>query len=897
MTEPPHPHFRSGIFAICFALLCHAAPSALAQADYKRFFDEENVPAVRELFQAGRYDICLQVCRLADQRGQPAVDWRVIKFESLAAMGQMEEALEEAEKLPISYPDNIPALMAAYDLFASVGKTEQADKMLTMVNDAALKLKRDERGGLTKVALGRAALALGADPQTVLKQYFDPVKAQKPKNKDDIPSGLVEAHIASGQLALDKSDYQRAGQEFNAALKFAPNHPTIRYGLAEAFAPSDREIAVGHLERALEANPIHIPSLLMQAEMAINSEAYDVAEERIRLAQSVNPKHPLSWAYQAVIDNLAKADADAFATSREQGLEIWAKNPEVDHVIGRVLSRNYRFQEGAERQRASLEMAPNYLPAKLQLANDLMRLGDEDGAFALADEVGEADPYNVLAFNLTKLREEIAGFQTLQSADFTIRMPANEAEIYGDRAMELLTEAKQVLGAKYGLELDHPVLVEFFPSQQDFAIRTFGNLGGGGILGACFGTVVTMNSPGGLAHARNNWEATLWHEFCHVVTLSVTHNKMPRWLSEGISVYEEMQRNPAWGQRMTPNYRRMILEEDAITPISELSSAFIAPESGEHLMFAYYQSMLVVEYLIENFGMENFQKILTDLGEGVLINEAIASHTKDLEPLEAAFDEHVIDLAENLAPGVDWTRPSPDEIDPKDSLAVEVFAKANRKNLWAWQTHTLQLLAQEKWDEAIAAADHYISLYPENTESGGGYLLKARAYHAKNDRRKEIETLRQLASLSAEAYTVYTKLLDLELENSEWNELLTTTNRTTAINPFLKHAHYCQGCAHEAREENNEAVLSFEKLLSLKPVNPSEVRFRLARLLKPEDAERSKRYLLDSLAEAPRYRDAHALLLSFHEKVSPETPKSAPAPSPEPSPPAPDKPSEPAPPQ
>jgi hypothetical protein len=68
--------------------------------------------------------------------------------------------------------------------------------------------------------------------------------------------------------------------------------------------------------------------------------------------------------------------------------------------------------------------------------------------------------------------------------------------------------------------LKRPVLVEFFGAQQDFAIRTFGALGGQGMLGVCFGTVVTMNSPGSLAHGRNNWESTLWHEFCHVITLS-----------------------------------------------------------------------------------------------------------------------------------------------------------------------------------------------------------------------------------------------------------------------------------------------------------------------------------------------------------------------------------------
>jgi len=458
-------------------------------------------------------------------------------------------------------------------------------------------------------------------------------------------------------------------------------------------------------------------------------------------------------------------------------------------------------------------------------------------------------------------------------------MPENEAAIYGDRAMALLTEAKQVLCAKYGLELDHPVLVEFFPEQQDFAIRTFGNLGGAGILGACFGTVVTMNSPGGMAHNRNNWEATLWHEFCHVVTLTVTHNKMPRWLSEGISVYEEIERNPVWGQRMTPNYRRMILEDNALTPISELSGAFLSPESGEHLMFAYYQSNLVVKYLIDEYGIDRFRKILKDLGDGVLINDAIARNTTELAFLEEDFRQRAIKLAENLAPGVDWTKPRPEEVDPLDPKAVAAYLEKNPKSHWARTAHTHNFLAREDWQAAAESAEALIALFPDDTHGASGYALQARAWKALGDTDKEAAVLRRLSERSAEAFTAYARLLDLDFKDGRWQALLENADRAHAINPFLKEAHYCRGCALEAQDQRKGAVASFEKLLSLKPVNPSEVRFRLARLLKPEDAARSKRYLLDSLAEAPRYREAHSLLLDLQSAGETKPAQTAPEPA------------------
>src|SRR5690606_20032281 len=116
--------------------------------------------------------------------------------------------------------------------------------------------------------------------------------------------------------------------------------------------------------------------------------------------------------------------------------------------------------------------------------------------------------------------------------------------VYGRRVQSLLGRAKQTLCAKYGLDLKQKIVVEIFPDENDFAVRTFGMPAGSGYLGVCFGKVITANSPASQKEHPANWEAVLWHEFCHVVTLELTLNKMPRWLSEGISVYEEAQENP-----------------------------------------------------------------------------------------------------------------------------------------------------------------------------------------------------------------------------------------------------------------------------------------------------------------------------------------------------------------
>ncbi|MDH4410203.1 MAG: peptidase MA family metallohydrolase [Verrucomicrobiales bacterium] len=868
-----------------------AFPSPLrAQADYKRYFDEDNLPKVREIFSQGRYDIVIQVCEYADRRGQPSWEWRVLHFEALAAIGRYEEAYDEAKKTAERFREDLGALLRLHRFFKIHGYKEDAAARLADLNLAAKAVPKKERTTLDLVHLGEAALILGADPSKVIEQYFGPAKRVQPKGKE-VPPGLLEAHLASARLAEAKEDLKKAAENYGDALKLAPTNPEALFGMAKALFPSDREAGTTYLEKTRAEAPLHFGALLLQAESAINFEQYEAATELLNLVESVNPRHPEAHSYRAILAELERNDHTAFEQARGIALSVWRDNPEIDYLIGRVLSRKYRYEEGAQAQKRALAFDPGFLPAKLQLALDYLRLGRVDAAWPLAKEVAAADPYNVLAFNLEVLEKEIASFTSVKTPDFIIRLPPEEAEIYGERVVEILTEAKKVLGEKYGLIIDHPTLVEFYPDQQDFAIRSFGSLGGDGLLGVCFGSVVTMNSPGSITAAKSNWEATLWHEYCHVITLTATKNKMPRWLSEGISVYEEKQRQANWGQEMNPDYRKMILEENALTPVGDMSQAFFQAKDSMAVMFAYYQSMLVVEHLVETYGLEKLRAILADLGEGALVNDAIARHTVPMEEFETSFALFATKLAEAYGPGVDWTKPKPEEMNPRALLSIASYLKDHPNHFEARRLLTEQLLEAKNWDAAIESADAFITLLPEYTGQGNGYTFKALALRSKEDAVGEATVLELLAAKSAEAFQAYQRLIEVNFEKGNWDGVITNAARGLAINPFTERIHYCSGCAHEAKAQPALAVRAFENALRLNPANPSEVRFRLARNLKGDDPAAAKRHLLDALADSPRYREAHGMLIEIVEG-RPTTPvamppAASPVPAPAPAPSAP----------
>ncbi len=822
-------------------------PAAAQVLDTQKILEQEQLAQVREAFDRGIYERAAAACEYEISSHAVLPGWHEMLARCRMAIGGTESALKACADGVKAHPQELSLLALQHEFLSVTGQADEAKAVLQAVNAAARQKPLKDRSAEDLVALGTAASAAGADPAKVISQYFVAAKKKDPK--------LEASYLAVAALALKHSDYKRAADELRLGLKQHGESPSLRFGLACAFAPSDRAESMKHIERVLETNARHEGALVLRAEHLISAERFDEAEESLTKATEINSGSPRAWALRSVIATLRDNDPAKASESRAKALEQWPRNPEVDHVIGACLSKAYRFAEGAQQQREVLALDPNYLPAKLQLAHDLMRLGDTDEAWKLAAEVREADGYNTQAHNLGLLEKEMAKYRSEQQNDFIFRMTDHDWQVYGPRALALLREAKAVLGPKYGHTFDKPTRVEFFPSQQDFAIRTFGALGGQGLLGVCFGTVITVNSPGSLAHGRNNWESTLWHEFCHVVTLSVTHNRMPRWLSEGISVYEEKQRDPAWGMRMDAKWRKMILEDSKLTPLGEMSSAFMKAESSDDMLFAYYESSAAVDWMIATHGWDKFRALLAELATGTRINDALAKHLAPMDQLEPAFADHMIALAKNYAPKADWTKPEGDDL--------AAYLKDHPTNLTALRAAADDALDAKQWDKALTIGQKLIDLEPEDTTGDSGYWIKGKALHQLNKLDEETQLLRTLAAKSADALPVFLRLIELDTKAQRWPELQQDAARAFSLNPFLQQPNEALAQAAEALHQNDAAIEHNERLLQLSPTNPAMIRFKLATLLKDKDGAKAKRHLLEALVLAPRFRDAQQLLLQM----------------------------------
>ena len=494
-------------------------------------------------FRVGRYEDAAKLAGQETATGSWVERWHLLKVRAELAQGLYPAALASLEDGLRRLPASIALQLLGREVYRFNGRDDDASATLDAI-EARIQLAPSRYATPEgRLLLGRYFLLRGADAKKVLDQCYDIALKQRPE--------LVEGFLATAELALDKQDGALASTTLARAPKASAEEPRYHYLMARAFDETDRARSEKALDEALKINPRHADSLLLRASHRIDDERYADASALLKQVFAINPQEPRAWAYQAVLAHL-QAHPDGEAAARKAALARWATNPEVDHLIGRELSAKYRFLEGSSYQNKALEIDPEYLPAKVQLCQDLLRLGREDEGWKLASEIFAQDGYNVLAYNLTTLRDRIASFRTIQEDGFLVRMDPREAELYGPRVVALLRKAKKTLGEKYGVSIPEPVTVEIFPAKKEFAVRTFGLPGAEGFLGVCFGSVITANSPASQGESPSNWEAVLWHEYCHVVTLNKTKNKMPRWLSEGISVFEEEKEDPAWGSPLTP---------------------------------------------------------------------------------------------------------------------------------------------------------------------------------------------------------------------------------------------------------------------------------------------------------------------------------------------------------
>lgn len=818
------------------------------------------LPSLQEAepaYNSGNYELALEQSKVAIERGIWNERWYLLGIKTALTLGRREEAETFLEAGLTKFASSIQLRWLGAQLLREQGRHEEANTLLDEIADLSTRAAWRYTDRANRTTMARYLLDQGADPKVVLQDMLDRVKTQDPR--------YVDAYLATAELALSKHDYAMAAEELQQALDLDSSNPELHWRLGQAFLPSNPQKAMEYWEQCLKLNPRFIPCLLSLINRAIDAENRALAEALLDQIQAINPLEPTQYIYRAVLAFL-NSDTDAYEQWQARSEQCSPANASLAFLLGSKLSQKYHFAEGVVHQRRALSIDPTHEEAQLQLGQDLLRLGDESG-WTLIEQVRERDPFQVTAYNLTQLQTELAKFTTLESDGFVVRMTNRDAELYGDEVLELLREAKIELADRYAFELESPVLVEIFARPSDFAVRTFGVPGASGYLGVCFGHLITVAGPAAHSPPTTSWQSVLWHELTHSFTLGKSRHRIPRWLSEGLSVHEEGRRDPAWQRASRSSDRSRILSGQA-PKVSELSELFLRPQSPSDIDFAYFLSGWVVDFLEREAGIEGIRELLDDLAAGVSFDEGVARRWGTLTSIDTRFADYARNRAllegaldPELATYFEGLLESEETFDARDqllktqSLGSESFAVVERS------------LAAGELEQAVATLSALDQDLPAEVDRLRIWGTLIELSKQTDDQELELETLLRILEQSSLDSSLLSRATDLASTLSRSDKLRSLAQKSFELDPLSASSHRWN--AEVAIQEQNPrlAIRSLERLLKFDTSNPLQIRVRLAeQWILLENFDQAEHQLVLVLLQAPRSREVLQLYRTVRER-------------------------------
>ncbi|TFH73619.1 tetratricopeptide repeat protein [Gammaproteobacteria bacterium LSUCC0112] len=691
----------------------------------------------------------------------------------------------------------------------------------------------------------------------------------------------LEALTLWGDLFQEKFNDADAETNYNQALTINRRYTPALTGMARISSPER------YLAMSLEVNARDVAALETYGLLMVRNYQKDVGRGYLEQALAVNPESISALSSLAAL----AAIEDDMAAFDQLLARVNAFSPESSEFFAGVadyLGNNYRFTEAVGYARRAIARDPANWHAHTVLGGNLVRLGEEEEGKQHLEQAFDNDPFNVMTSNMLQVFDVLEGYATLETEHFKVNMSQRDAQVLWPYMAPLLEESWQQLVDKYQFEPDVPVLIQVFERTEDFAVRSVGLPDIGPLVGICFGKVVTLISPDTL---NANWQEILWHELVHVFTLQMTQNRMPRWLSEGISTWEERQARPEWGRRLGLELVRAV-QQGRLLPVSNLNEGFTGASSDADLSFAYFQSYLVVEYIAEQYGFEKLRELILEYAhireESVMFANVFEM---DMLTFDAGFRDwiqqrvdqinvyvHVEDSADEGAGHGHGVRENNSavlaELYNNESLKQHMRGRVEQQPR-DFQAHLqlgIVLFREQAYDEAIFHLQTAQSILPDYAGYPSPSLVLSQIYEAQGNNDAMMEQLSVMLQNQQHDYASALKLAEAALTAGDTEQADYYLSRALAVNPYRPEIHRSGAQLAQRVGDTQRAVQEFEVLVMLDQSDPVDARTNLAgAYLDNQQLDEARRTVLRALETAPGYERAQDILLRAVERSNQST--------------------------
>ncbi|MGH9253949.1 MAG: tetratricopeptide repeat protein [Vicinamibacterales bacterium] len=816
--------------AVCAALLIAITTSSSGQTPAA---DTSPAAVASRAFNLGQYDDIDSLLRSAtDERSA------VMRARAHIARGRYGEA----EKLLAGFAVSSPAGDAALELGLLqlyLGRRQEGTRTLQVM----LTRGRDDTPP-DLMRLGQAARALGRFQDA--NGFFRRASALAPNDPT--------INTAWGELFLEKYNRTEALKSFQAALKASADYVPAQIGLAAATLEENPPAARSAVEAALKTNPSYVPAHLLLAELALDNRDRAEARASIQKALAVNPNSFEARSLDAAMAFLEGRTAD-FQAMVDGVLKLNPAYSDVYRMAGDHVARNYRFDEAVELTRRALAIDTASTRANADLGMHLLRTGDEAGARRALETSFKADPYDVVTYNLLAMLDTVDKFETIRDGDLVVRLDPAEAGVMREHVVQLARQSLDTLSKLHQFKPAGPILLEMFPKHDDFAVRTIGLPGFIGALGACFGRVVTLDSPRARPPGQFSWAATLWHEMAHVISLQMSNNRVPRWLSEGMSVFEERRARPEWGREMEVPFAQA-LDAGKLLKLRDIQEGFSDPRM---ISLVYHQSSLVVGHLIDTYGEQAWWRLLRAYGKGLETDAAFKeAFGVTLDEVQTSFDARLErDYADVRRALKTPTIPEKASVDQLKALATD-----NPGSFGSQMALASALYESGDMAPAIEALERASKLIPAANGQQNPNALIAAIATKQGDTARAIRALEAVVRVDSSDVDAARRLAGLIAPLGDEARTAAAYERVAELDPFDAQAESVVGRYALKQKNAPRAVRALRAALAANPADKATAHADLAEaFLMAGQFGDAKRETLAALEIAPSFERAQDLLL------------------------------------
>ena len=811
----------------------------------------------RTLTVVGRYDQAEATARQATAGARGRESWTTLGL-VLRERGKRAAAESAFVRAVVEHaPDSLTALLNVAELHFEGGDRDRAmkefDRFIDIYNRAA--------AGLTAAEFRAVAIAcryLGADNPQLFKDALKAFDRSIAADGDDL-----DTRVALGELFLEKYNGAEAQQTLDGVLAANPSHPRGLLGAARRMIFDGQPGADSLLDVALKVNPELVDGHVLRARGMLDIEDYAGAQREADHALAVNPASADALAIAAAI-RYVQGDQAGYESYRARAIALNPHDAGFYATMAEAAGRIRLYRVAAEFAAQGVAADARHWKSHGLLGMNQLRLGQIAAGRKSLEAAFGGDPYDVWIKNTLDLLDTFKNYDDLKTDKFNFMIEKDESALLSIYLGDLSERAYATFQQKYGFTPEPPVRIEVYRSHADFSVRTVG-LAGLGALGVSFGSTLAFDSPAAKDAGPFNWGSTVWHELAHTFTLGLTENRVPRWLSEGLSVYEEHAAKPGWGAQLTPDFLSAF-RAGKLVPLSRMNDGFMRPAFPEQVQLSYYQGSLVCDFIAKEWGDKALVAMLQEYKAGRHTDEVFQKVLgADAKALDRRFDAYLRQrFAGQLAA---MSGDSLARALVRSNARVTELADAAKANPGSMPLQFAAGAAALQVGDSVAAVallERARALFPEDGEGDGANGLLARVYLARGEMQKAADALSAIVTHNEGDYGAAVQLSKVYDTLGDRAKAADALERAMYINPFdiAQHQHLAE--LFTTTGDKLKVVRERRAVVALAPVDRAEALYRLALAWHDAGDERQARTsVLRALEEAPNFVPAQELLLTI----------------------------------